>query len=128
MIVNFKDAFVKRITRMVKPYDEGRMIYDRYDIAQTLKQKTSAKPAQGKEMEFAIHNEMDIGEITLKGCSLFQRQIRSSPTFLVMPYWRNTKDRRKTLWSYMDDLVHSPSSIYSLEKATSIDQSTFVSV
>ena len=65
-IINFKDAFVKRITRMVKPYDEGRIIFDRYDIAQSLKQKTRAKRAQGKEMEFATHDEMDIAKITLK--------------------------------------------------------------
>ena len=65
-IINFEDAFVKRITRMVKPYDEGRIICDRYDIAQSLKQKTRAKRAQGKEMEFAIHDEMDIAKITLK--------------------------------------------------------------
>ena len=37
-----------------------------YDIAQSLKQKTKAKRAQGKEMEFAIHDEMDIAKITLK--------------------------------------------------------------
>ena len=65
-IINFKDAYVKRITRMVKPYDEGRIIFDRYDIAQSLKQKTRAKRAQGKEMEFATHDEMDIAKITLK--------------------------------------------------------------
>ena len=51
---------------MVKPYDEGRIIFDRYDIAQSLKQKTRAKRAQGKEMEFAIHYKMDIAKITLK--------------------------------------------------------------
>ena len=65
-IINFKDAYVKRITRMVKPYDEGRIIFDRYDIAQSLKQKTRAKRAQGKEMEFAIYDENDIAKITLK--------------------------------------------------------------
>ena len=57
-IVNFKDAFVKRITRMVKPYDEGRIICDRYNIAQTQKQKTRAKRAQGREMEFANHDDI----------------------------------------------------------------------
>ena len=46
----------------------------------------------GDGMEFAIHDEMDIAS---KSCSLPQRQRRSSPTFLVMPYWRNTKDRKK---------------------------------
>ena len=40
-----------------------------------------------------------------------------------LTYW----SRWWTLW-LMDDLVHSPSSISSLEKATSIDRSTFVSV
>ena len=95
-IINFTDEFVKRITRMVKPYDEGRIIYDRYDIAQSLKQKTRAKRAHRKEMEFAIHDEKDIAKITLK--ELLKRQRRSSPTFLVMPYWRNTKDRRKRWW------------------------------
>ena len=47
-IINFKDAFIKRITRMVKPYDLERIILDCYDIAQSLKQKTRAKRAQGK--------------------------------------------------------------------------------
>ena len=51
---------MKRITRMVKPYDERRIIFDRYDIAQSLKQKTRAKRAQGKKMEFAIHDEMTL--------------------------------------------------------------------
>ena len=31
-IINFKDAFVKRITRMVKPYDEERIIFVCYEI------------------------------------------------------------------------------------------------
>ena len=65
-IINFKDAFAKRITRMVKPYDEGRIRFERYDIAQSLKLKTRAKRAQGKEMEFAIHDEMDTAKITPK--------------------------------------------------------------
>ena len=42
--------------KMVKPYDEERIIFDWYDIAQSLKHKTRAMPAQGKEMEFAIHD------------------------------------------------------------------------
>ena len=65
-IINFKSAFVIRITRMVKPYDEERMIFDCYDFAPSLKQKTRAKRAQGKEMEFVIHDEMDTAKITLK--------------------------------------------------------------
>ena len=36
-ILNFKDAFVKRITRIMKPYDKERIIFDWYDIAQSLK-------------------------------------------------------------------------------------------
>ena len=89
-IINFKDAFVKRITRMLKPYDEERIIFDCYDITQSLKQKTRAKRAQGKEMEFAIHDEMDIAKITRK-----ELPSVSKTKFLVMPYWRNTKERRK---------------------------------
>ena len=65
-IINFKDAFVKRITRMVKRYDEERIVFDCYDIAQSLKEKTRTKRAQGKEMESAIHDEMAIAKITLK--------------------------------------------------------------
>ena len=58
--LNFKDAFFKRIRRKVKvkPYDEEHIIFDCYDIAQSLKQKTRTKRAQGKEMEFAIHDEV----------------------------------------------------------------------
>ena len=55
-----------KITRMVKPYDEERIIFDCYDIAQSLKQKIKAKRAQGREMEFAIPDEMVIAKITLK--------------------------------------------------------------
>ena len=33
MIINFKSAFVKKITRMVKPYDEGCVIFDCSGIA-----------------------------------------------------------------------------------------------
>ena len=36
--LNFKDVYVKRITRMLKPYDEERIIFDCYDICQSLKQ------------------------------------------------------------------------------------------
>ena len=61
-----QDAVVKRRIRTVKPYDEERIIFDCYDIAQSLKQKTMAKQAQGKEMEFAIHDEIDIAKISLK--------------------------------------------------------------
>jgi hypothetical protein len=58
-IINFKDAFVTRITKIVKPYDEGRI------ICESLKQKARAKRAQRKEMEFVIHDEMDIAKIAL---------------------------------------------------------------
>ena len=42
-IINFKSAFVKGVTRMVKPYDEGRIIFDFYDIDQSPKQTTRVK-------------------------------------------------------------------------------------
>ena len=51
---------------MVKLYDEERIIFDCYDIAQSLKHNTRAKRAQGKEMRFAIRDEMDIAKIILK--------------------------------------------------------------
>ena len=60
------DEFVKTITRKMKPYDEGHIIFDLYDFAQSLEQKTRAKRAQGKEMKFAIHDEIIIAKITLK--------------------------------------------------------------
>ena len=60
--INFKAVSFKVITRMVKPFDEGHILFERYDITQSLKQKTRAKRAQGKEMEFEIHNEMDIAK------------------------------------------------------------------
>ena len=88
-IINFKDAFVKRITRMVKPYDGERIIFDCYVIAQSLKQKMRAKRTQGKEMEYAIHDEMDIAKNTLK------ELLSSSKTFLVMLYWRNIRIEEK---------------------------------
>lgn len=65
-IVNFTEAFVKRIVGLVKPYDEGRVLFDRYDIVQSLKQKTRTKRAGGFVTEFAIHDKMDIARITLK--------------------------------------------------------------
>ena len=54
------------IAKLVKSYNEARIIFDRYDIVQSLKQKTRAKRAQGKEMEFAIHDEIAIAKVTLK--------------------------------------------------------------
>ena len=53
-IINFKDAFVKRITWMVKPYDEGRIIFDRYDTTQSRKRKTGGKRAQGNKEKSRI--------------------------------------------------------------------------
>ena len=53
-IINFKDAFVKRITWMVKPYDEGRIIFDRYDTTQSRKRKTRGKRAQGNKEKSRI--------------------------------------------------------------------------
>lgn len=66
IFLNFKNAFVRRITRMVKAYDEAHIIFDRYDITHSLKRKTRAKRAQGNEMEFAVHDEMAIAKVTLK--------------------------------------------------------------
>lgn len=66
IFVNFKNVFVKRIARMVKVYDEAHILFDRYGITHSLKQKTRAKRAKGNEMEFAIHDEMAIAKVTLK--------------------------------------------------------------
>ena len=65
-ILDFKKAFVNRIARMVKSYDEAHILFDRYDVAQSWKQKTRTKRAQGKGMELAIHDEMDIAKVILK--------------------------------------------------------------
>ena len=47
-----KRAFVKRNTRIVKPYDEGRIIFDCCDIAQLLKQKTG--PSEHRERRWNL--------------------------------------------------------------------------
>ena len=57
IFLNFKNAFVRGITRMVTAYDEAHISFDRYDITHSLKLKTRAKQAQGNEMEFAVHDE-----------------------------------------------------------------------
>ena len=51
---------------MVKSYDEERIIFDYYDIVQTLKQKIRANRAQGKETKYEIRDETDIAMINLK--------------------------------------------------------------
>ena len=122
-IINFKDAFVKRITRMVKPYDEGRIIYDRYDIAQTLKLKTRAKRAQGREMEFAINDDSDIAKITPKELLSASKTKALVSNILGNAVLEEYKGSKKRWWSLTDDFVHSPSSISSLEKATNIVRS-----
>ena len=66
IFLNFKNAFVRRITRMVTAYDEAHILFDRYDITHSLKLKTRAKRAQGNEMEFVVHDEMAIAKVTLK--------------------------------------------------------------
>ena len=61
-ITNFTDAFVK----------DGESVrwgvhhIWLHDIVQSLKQKTRARWAQGKETEFSIDDEMDIANITVK--------------------------------------------------------------
>ena len=47
IFLNFKNAFVRRITRMVTAYDEAHILFDRYDITHSLKLKMRAKQAQG---------------------------------------------------------------------------------
>ena len=65
-IIHLKNAFVQRIKRMLQPYEEGRIIFDRYDIDQSLKQKTRAKRTQGKTIEFKVHDEMSITGVSLR--------------------------------------------------------------
>jgi len=82
---------------MVKPYDEERIIFGCYDITQTLKQKTRTKRAKGKEMEFAIHDEMDIAKITIK--ELLSAAKTKGALLQHSWYLLNTKEGRKRWWS-----------------------------
>ena len=62
-ILHFKEAFVKRIARLVK----FSMRHTSYlTVMISLKQKTRFKQAQGKEMEFVIHDEMAIAKVAHK--------------------------------------------------------------
>ncbi len=47
-------------------YDDARVIFDRYDITQSMKQKSRAKRALGKDMELAIHDAIVIAKVTLE--------------------------------------------------------------
>ena len=65
-IGHLKEAFVKRIQRSVKIYSEARIIFDRYDLPQSLKEKTREKRAKQADMNFEVHDEMVISKIPLK--------------------------------------------------------------
>ena len=65
-IARLKEAFVNRIQRSVKLYSEARIIYDRYDVPQSLKEKTREKRAKQVDKNFVVHDEMAISKISLK--------------------------------------------------------------
>ena len=53
-MLHLKEAFLKRISKMMRGYDKGRIIFDRY-IVNSLKNQTRSKratSATAKEMEF----------------------------------------------------------------------------
>ena len=47
-------------------YSEARIIFDRYHVPQSLKEKTREKHANQVDMNFAVHDEMAISKISLK--------------------------------------------------------------
>ena len=99
---------------MMKPYDDERTICDHYDITQSLKQNMRAKRAQRKEMEFTIHDEMDIDKIIIiyKGSKKSVVVVKGTTVQINQPH-------------SLAELICSRSL---LENATRIDRSTFVRV
>ncbi len=62
-ILDLKQAIVKRIQRIVSSYCEVRVIFDRYDVTQSLKEKTREKRAKQSEqmgMKFQVHDDLII--------------------------------------------------------------------
>ena len=57
-ISDLSDAFIKRVDGMLRNYDEGRIVFDRY-IGQSLKNKTRQKRAK-TSTEYAINPEMKL--------------------------------------------------------------------
>ena len=85
---------------MVKPYGEERIIFHCCDIAQSLKQKTTAKRAHEKEeKEFAIHDEMDIAKITLKELLSASKTKALFPNILGNAVLEECKGSKKRWWS-----------------------------
>lgn len=61
-IRHLKDAFVKRITRMMNDYIEGRVIFDRY-LKGSLKELTRAKRARSCNVVgivYQVHDSMSV--------------------------------------------------------------------
>ena len=55
-IYDLQEEFIKRIVKMMKGYDEGRIVFDRY-VDQSLKHKTRSKRSE-TSTEFAVHPDM----------------------------------------------------------------------
>ena len=57
-ILHLQEEFIKRISRLLHGYDEGRIVFDKY-VDESLKNKTRMKRSQ-TTAEFAIHPEMSL--------------------------------------------------------------------
>ncbi len=67
-------------------YDDARVIFDRYNITQSMKQKSRAKRALGKDMELAIHDAIVIAKVTLEELLSASKKMQFSPTLMLMLY------------------------------------------
>ena len=52
-MVHLQDEFIKRISKLMKGYDEGKIVFDKY-VEQSRKNKTRMKRSK-TSTEFAIH-------------------------------------------------------------------------
>ena len=67
-ICHLKKAFLNRITRMSRGYDEARIVFDHY-LEESLKSKTRASRATSNAADNAsydVHDHMSIKTLSLK--------------------------------------------------------------
>ena len=59
-------AFVLRIEKILESYSEGKVIFDRYDVEDSLKSKTRSKRVSQPPIEYDIHKHMTLKHISMK--------------------------------------------------------------
>ena len=57
-VIHFQEEFLKRISKLMKGYDEGRIVFDKY-LDQSLKNKTRLIRSKSSA-EYAVHPDMSL--------------------------------------------------------------------